>query len=399
MSVISALNDPTVFSTGTTMVPGTRYVANNPSARSVFFLPTNPIVGQWVEIIGYQAGGWRLDTNSSQHVVMGDYAFGDGGHYDSVFAAESIFARCVSKAPDLFIATSGRGQTLMSYNKDVGGRLSVSGTNAVPTNDVTQAPDLFWTPYGSNIVSLPYEGSFSLDTWVQYRVTAPIQYPVSQLDVGFIYDIFLYANSGTVTIALEPWANENTRLVSLQKLDGIYVHPTNPWRYVGTVQLVPDENEQASINFNRADRGIWNYYNRVPYTLIKQNPATSWVNDSDTTYQEAGGDGKAKFLVGIIEDAVSASVVGGARNLTGTSHVSNAIGLNSTSVASSIQMTTTITSAMGLVPLRSETTLVPLQVGANYLCWLDRSDTSSGSTTFYGVDDAIQCGLCGVVRC
>lgn len=404
MTVVTALNDPMIFITpSVTMVPGKRYVANQVGVRTQFTLPTTALVGQWIEIIGYQNGGWRLLTNAGQHVVMGDYAFGDLDYYDSMYANETIRLQCISASPSLFIATSGRGETFMPYNKEMGGRLTADGSNPVPTTDITMAGIISYVPYKHNIVSLYYEGSFGINTWVQYKIPSGLEFDLSTLmDIG-VYDIFLHCDPGSHQLELtaEKWLDNFTRVFPLVRQDGVLVHQSDHTkRYLGTVHV----HDFLIYDFSREIRGLWNYYNRVPFTLIKQNGNTSWTYNTDT-YHEAGpfgGLSTAKFVVGVVEDAVSASVIGAARNTTGTSLVQVGIGLNSSTTASCISTPAIVDSTSPLnvlVPLTAQTTLMPLSAGANELLWLERSDTDSGSTTFYGQDGQIQCGLAGVVYC
>ena len=110
-----------------------------------------------------------------------------------------------------------------------GGRLTLTSGTPVTTSDVTGAGTLYYTPYTSGQIAL-YSGS----AWVVYTFT---ERSLSlTLTSGKNYDVFLYDNSGTLTLELSAaWTNDTTRADALTTQDGVYVKSgatTRRWRII-----------------------------------------------------------------------------------------------------------------------------------------------------------------------
>jgi len=91
-------NIPVVEVTSATqaMAIRTRYVANYGS-QLVFTLPASAVIGDFVEVEGYGAGGWRISQNVSQTVIFQTVAttVGTGGYLASGNRYDCIRLRCV----------------------------------------------------------------------------------------------------------------------------------------------------------------------------------------------------------------------------------------------------------------------------------------------------------------
>lgn len=91
-------NLPVVEVTGTTqaMAIRTRYVANN-AAQVVFTLPSSAVIGDFVEVEGYGAGGWKIAQNAGQLVIFQSVVSttGTGGYLASGYRYDCVRLRCV----------------------------------------------------------------------------------------------------------------------------------------------------------------------------------------------------------------------------------------------------------------------------------------------------------------
>jgi|GEM_PF-3531444 len=91
-------NLPVVEVTGTTQqaVIRTRYIANNAGLVTIT-LPTSAVVGDFVEVEGYGAGGWKIAQNAGQLIrfLSAVSTTGTGGSIASTTRYDSVHLRCV----------------------------------------------------------------------------------------------------------------------------------------------------------------------------------------------------------------------------------------------------------------------------------------------------------------
>ena len=115
------------------------------------------------------------------------------------------------------------------------------------------------------------------------------------------YDVFIYDNLGTLTLALVQWTNDTTRATEIIRQDGIYVLTGSPqYRYLGTIRT----SDTAICSDTEEMRFVWNYYNRIPRNMFLEESTEhayaetaerKWNNDNDTDLH---------FVVGVKEDIV-----------------------------------------------------------------------------------------------
>lgn len=98
---------------------------------------------------------------------------------------------------------------------------------------------------------------------------------------------------------------KNTRATGLATQDGVFVKTGDPTRrYLGTFKT--SGAGQAVID-NRSQRLIWNYYNRRPRSLLKQELTNSWTYGSTSpTWRAANNDARnrVEFVCGVAEDVI-----------------------------------------------------------------------------------------------
>lgn len=139
-------------------------------------------------------------------------------------------------------------------------RLTATTGVPVPTADVTAGTTLYLTPYKGNNIALLVSGK-----WQLFTLAADLQVSVaSGITANTVYDVFVYSNAGVPTLAVRAWSTDTTRPNNLILNSGIYMcgEPgLSAYRYVGTVRMYT---AGTPVRDSLVDRGIWNFYNRVP---------------------------------------------------------------------------------------------------------------------------------------
>lgn len=160
------------------------------------------------------------------------------------------------------------------------GRLTLSTGVPVTTSDVTAATTLYFTPFGGNLVALYNGTKWVLHTFTERSISIPASTNTN-------YDVFLYNNSGTLTLELIAWTNDTTRATTLAFQDGTYIKNGDTSRkYLGTIRTT---GVSGQCEDSLTKRFVWNFYNRVPRNLKKAVSGThaygtatlrAWNNDT-----------------------------------------------------------------------------------------------------------------------
>jgi len=186
----------------------------------------------------------------------------------------------------LYVSTSGvlrfvddAGSDTAIIGSDIraivpGGRLTLTTATAITTSDVTAAGTLYYTPYIHNIIGL-YDGTsvWNYHTFTERSLSLT-------LTSGKNYDVFLYNNSGTLTLELSAaWTNDTTRADALTTQDGVTVKSgATTRRWLGTIRASGANTTEDS----KAKRFVWNAYNRVARPILYQEATNSWTYNSAT---------------------------------------------------------------------------------------------------------------------
>lgn len=98
-------------SAGVSMKVGQGYIADNGSSTAVFTLPSSPGVGDVVEVVGRDSGGWQIDQNSGDTIHQGANATttGTGGSLSSSNQWTAVKLMHVGSGDWLIIANDGSG--------------------------------------------------------------------------------------------------------------------------------------------------------------------------------------------------------------------------------------------------------------------------------------------------
>jgi hypothetical protein len=249
------------------------------------------------------------------------------------------------------------------------GRLTLTSGTPITTSDVTGASTIYFTPFRGNQIAL-WNGTI----W-QAQNFSELSLALSGLTSGLPYDVFIYNNSGTLTLEAVAWTSSSARATALTTQNGIYVKSgSTSHRYLGTFITTGATTTEDSY----ANRYVWNYYNRAK-KWGSYADATSHTYSTNAWRQwNANANAKLNFVVGVIEETINASVVmwGSASSATGYF----GIGVNSTSTASATfgevvaATSTSVTSGTG-----GSLEAYPA-LGKNYICPLENA--VSGSPTY-----------------
>jgi hypothetical protein len=182
------------------------------------------------------------------------------------------------------------------------GRLTLTSGTPVTTSDVTAAGTLYFTPYGGGLVSL-YSGS----AWATYALTE--RSLALTLTSANNYDVFLYNNSGTLTLETLIWTNDTTRATALVLQDGVLVKSgATTRRYLGTIRASGTNTTEDSA----ARRFVWNFYNRTAFRDYRPDLADTWTSNANGTFSAMNGGAAAwkhEFVIGLDEYQMKARLM------------------------------------------------------------------------------------------
>lgn len=283
-----------------------------------------------------------------------------------------------------------------------GGRLTLESGVPVSTSNQTAKGTLYYTPFVHDYVRL-YDG------------TRPKLYQFSELSLsltvtsGSNYDVFVYDNSGTLTLELSSaWTNDTTRANALAWQSGVgYVKSGTATRlWLGTIrasgtntcEFSPDQQSGSACKLF-----LWNNHNRVMVPAYCHDPTDSWTYTTDTWRQARASSGnQIEFVCGQAGSLIAATTTQIGNN-SGAVSIRGAIGYDSTSSpASRCDIGPQyIASGSNLTLPLIATLQMPATLGYHYLSRLERS-VASGTTTWYGDNGAatdIKTSLRALIEC
>lgn len=191
-------------------------------------------------------------------------------------------------------ATMTTLQGLMANGLTPGGRLTLTTATPVTTADVTAAATVYYTPYVHPYISL-YDGT----TWRLFEFTEK-SLNIAAFTASKPYDIFVYDNSGTVTLEGLVWTNATTRATALAYQDGRLVKSGATTRlYLGSI-YVNSSGGQTDDSIEK--RNVWNNYNRRPRPFYI-NEGTGHTYNSNTIRNWNNSALAVSYMCGVVEDA------------------------------------------------------------------------------------------------
>lgn len=301
-------------------------------------------------------------------------------------ADDDILARDASDTTDAADGTVKRlafNGLLASIGLTPGGRLTTESGVPVSSSDRTSQGTLYYTPYVHDYVRL-YDG------------TRPKLYLFTERSLsltvtnGKNYDVFLYDNSGTLTLELSAaWTNDTTRADALAWQSGVgWVKSGSATRlWLGTIRASGTNVTEDS--WDRTDAPsrafVWNAYNRVRRSAYCHDSTDSWNYTTDTWRQaRASGNNQVEYVTGVAGACIEATALQTANNASAVS-IRGAIGMDSTSAPASHCDIAVQYSGTGITlttPLVSSIKFNSA-IGYHYLTRLERS-AAAGTTTWYG---------------
>ena len=143
------------------------------------------------------------------------------------------------------------------------GRLSLSSSNPIPSNDIRQANTLYYLPYCGNKIAIYKDGVWKI------RIINSISLSLENLNNEIPYDVFISEDeNGNLVLSLSAWETEATREEgSIVWLDGVKVSGIDPEkRYIGSIALNADGYGEDSVS----GRLLWNQYNQESRPLLSK---------------------------------------------------------------------------------------------------------------------------------
>lgn len=269
-------------------------------------------------------------------------------------------------------------------NGSCNGRLTLSSGVPITTGNVASAGTLFFTPFKGNAVDL-YDGT----KWSKFFFTQ-LSLSLTALTQNVPIDVFIFNNSGTLTLSTVNWTNSTTRATALTLQDGVEVLTgTTTKRYLGTIYL----NGVGTTEDSTANRLVYNRYNQVPRNLSVNEATANWTY-SVAAWRQANANtaNKVNIVVGLSEQMMTAKVHGTAEAVTGSQFVGFGVGINSTTV-NSAQLTgchvnTGSNASDSLCDSYYDGFLV---VGFNVINWIEFGNASG--TNFFANNNPMSGGL------
>ena len=138
----------------------------------------------------------------------------------------------------------------------VGGRLTLESGVSISSTDQTAKTTLYYTPHIHSSIGLYNTTTL---VWVPYTFTER-SLALGTLSSGFNYDVFIYSNAGTLTLAASVWTSNTARATAISLQDGVYVKTSDKsYRYLGTFRTTTTTTTEDS----EAKRFLYNCSNQV----------------------------------------------------------------------------------------------------------------------------------------
>lgn len=261
-------------------------------------------------------------------------------------------------------------------------RLTPESATPVPITATATASTLYLTPFNGNKLAL-YNGT----RWKLHTLTE-ISLALSGLTSGKNYDVWVYDNSGTLTLETTVWTNDTTRATSLALQDGVPCKSgTLTRRYVGTFRAT----STTQTTDDPKKRFIWNYYNRVDRPIRLNYGGVPWTYTTAAVRQaDAETSNKIEFIYGYTgHGTFSATLCTTSANSSAGVKRSAGLGIDATNA---FHGACTNVSGAANDHVLHVATLTDYDInnpsyppGYHYISWNEISE-ATGTTTWYATD-------------
>jgi len=367
----------------TTLTAGTGIVLSYDSVTDTATINTSGLV-IGTNIQAYDAG---LQSIAGLTTGSGNYIYATAS---DVYTTGVITAFGRSLVDDADSSTSRTtlglviGTDVLAYNSVLasafaGGRLTLESGVPISTTDQSAKTTIYYTPYVNSSIGL-YDTTNLV--WVPYSFTQR-SLALGTLSSGYNYDVFMYSNTGTLTLASSIWTSDTARATAISLQDGVYVKTSDKsYRYLGTFRTVTTTTTVDTA----AQRLLWNYNNRrykKVYCYLSSvhvySTATwrSWNNNTTL------GSTRIEFVSGFNEDSISLMYYGQ------IVYGNVGLGLDTTSTASNssilVEASTTYSSAASAVGAFTQ------QIGYHFVQGVEYGTTASSSFTSFAIESSLLC--------
>lgn len=350
------------------------------------------------ELLNDSSGDITLDGSGSQ-TVDGDA---------SVTVPAGTGARVRTDGSNWFTGGQNFQRTLIVPQ----GRLTpVSATPVIAANAAVTS--LFYTFFVGNLIPIPNGTLFNVREFSELTLTL-----VSAHAASTIYDVFIFDNSGTLTIGTGPaWTNSaagagsrgtGAGTTELERLKGMFVNKVSMTArngsttytvdaksgiYVGSIFIDTVAGQvTCHVDFGQARKwGVWNAYNRKQVFLKGGDSTASWTT-ATTNFAQSRADANnfVHVFSGLPEEAFDLRFTQMVTSAVGvsTSDAQIGLGYNSTSVLSGREGQHLFTSA-GNNTLRSTINAeynAPPALGLQKINALEKSSSGTVNNTYHGTE-------------
>lgn len=250
-----------------------------------------------------------------------------------------------------YTRASGQPLNVSSIANTPQGRLTLTSSTPIMASDTTATSSVYYTPYIGTQIPIYNGTSFINNVFAQLTMTLNASNNTSTN----LYDLFVFLNTGVVTIASGPaWTNSTTRSAALTQLNGLWVNnatitltngatsyasiTANQATYVGTVYCTA--NAQTGMQFRPAAAaggsaailGLYNAYSRE-MTYSSSEDSTSSYTYATATWRSANNNvaNRISYIDGLAQSPVAAEFQIGSEPTTNATPPFIGINLNSTS--------------------------------------------------------------------
>lgn len=302
------------------------------------------------------------------------------------------------------------------------GRLTLTSGARIETSDITSSTSVYFTPVVGSLIPI-YNGA----TFTPIEFTELPLSLVSSHAINTIYDVFVFNNSGVLTVVTGPaWAvstagsgargtgSSTTQLTRIRGLDvnavtitgrngsTTYSIGANLATYVGSILIDGTAGQitsHVSYGQNRK-RGVWNAYNRATTNLRAGDSTASWAYSTNTCRASNNSSlNSLTLFCGLAEEPIdirfrqrtSFSVASGATSCDVTTQFGIGVNLTNAFTLSSQRRMADGAGASNFTPgLANDSLLageyfVPSLLGTTVIQANEQTPTASASSvTYYG---------------
>jgi len=269
------------------------------------------------------------------------------------------------------------------------GRLTLETGVPISTSNQSAKTTVYFTPFNGKYLSL-----YTNSAWTLYNFTAELSLALGTLTSGKNYDVFVYDNSGTLTLDKLVWTNDTTRATSLAYLDGRYVlNGTLSKLYVGTFRTTATTTTEDSAT----KRFLYSYYNRVSKDLLKAG-SSNWTYATATTRQANADTSLQVEILNGIQEANFTLSLNAAIECDSGDFGHAGIGENDLTTFPFGVISNRQTTGAGLTRLASTQTISKIpRLGYSTYSWNEHAQ--AGTVTFIGSSGVFTGGLIGSLSC